>query len=219
MTARISAAGEPSRPRQAQGAARRPRALALGAAAAMIGGALLLGAALLQPLKSTLGLTLLEDAFDARRDAAAEEQADPANWRPWPWAEIAPIGRIAFPRLGESRIVLDSVSGEALAWGVGHAPESADLGAAGVTALAGHRDGALSFLGRLQEGDEIEVTGLDGPPILYRVSAIEVIDSRLEGFRLSHAGPDELAIATCWPIEALVSGPERLLVTARRVRE
>lgn len=177
----------------------------------------LLASALMQPAKSALGGALLDDAFDARRAAAVDARADAAAWRPWPWAQIAPIGRVTFPRLGESRIVLDSVSGEALAWGVGHAPETAALGAAGATAIAGHRDGAFALLGALQEGDVIELTPLDGPTLRYQVVAFEVVDSRHEGFPLVRHGPDTLLLATCWPIEALVSGPERLLVTARRI--
>lgn len=198
-------------------ARRRRRALRLASVLALFLGVALLGSALLQPVKAALGLALLDDAFEARRAAPADARADPENWRPWPWAEIAPIGRIAFPRLGESRTILDGVGGEALAWGVGHAPATAGLGAPGVTALAGHRDGAFAFLGRLEEGDLIELTPLEGAPIRYRVTSLEVIDARHRNFPIVRTGPDALALATCWPIEALVSGPERLLVTARRV--
>lgn len=180
-------------------------------------GAVLLVAALQQPAKAALGRILLERAFDARSAAPEEIRADAAAWRPWPWADMAPIGRLDFPTLGARRVVLDSASGEALAWGVGVVSGLAPLGAPGLTAVAGHRDGGFEILGGLQIGDVVELTTLDGAQARYRIVRREVVDSRRRRLPIRRHGPDDLVLATCWPIEALISGPERLLVHAVRI--
>ncbi|MCI4666075.1 MAG: class D sortase [Neomegalonema sp.] len=194
----------------------RRRAVRLGAALMIGVGAWLTGAALWMPAKAALGRLLLDRTFEARRVAPAAAQADPARWRPWPSADLSPIGRLRFPRLGESRIVLDSASGEALAWGVGHLRGSASIGAPGLTAAAGHRDGGFALLEHVKLGDVIEATPLNGETIRYRVTRRIVVDSRITTLPIRHSGPDELVLATCWPIEALASGPERLLIYASR---
>ena len=198
---------------------RRRWALRLGAVALVAAGVWTLGAALIAPAKAALGFYLLDRAFEARRAADDAERRDGALWRPWSSADLAPIGRLSFPRLGESRIILDSASGEALAWGVGHIRGAAPLGAPGMTAVAGHRDGGFTLLGELSEGDIVEITPLAGAPIRYEVTRRQIADARYDGIEIRHYGPDDLVMATCWPIEALASGPERLLVYARRLEE
>lgn len=37
--------------------------------------------------------------------------------KPWPWADMAPVARIRLPRLGVERVVLDTGSGQAMAFG------------------------------------------------------------------------------------------------------
>lgn len=201
---------------------RRPRLIGrrfwrFAAIACVMGGVVLLGSALLIPAKAWLGGVLLEQSFEARRAAPASERADPTRWRPWPWADLAPIGRVSAPRLGEERIILDSASGEALAWGVGHVRGTAGLGSAGVTAVGGHRDGVFAFLGEVAVGDVIEVTPLEGPRIQYEVVRREVVDSRHQRLPILHRGPDLLVLSTCWPLDSLVEGPERFVITAKRI--
>lgn len=146
--------------------------------------------------------------------AAPDDRADPEQWRPWPWAELAPVGELYFPSLDEQRVVSDSASGEALAWGVGHMSSTAGLGAPGVSVVAGHRDGAFAVLGDVHEGDTVELTTLDGEVHRYRVDERIVVDSGRAQLPIDHTGPDELVLTTCWPIDALVSGPERLVIRA-----
>lgn len=180
-------------------------------------GLALLVTSLAQPFKAHLGRTLLHQKFEARLAATPDEQADAGRWRPWPWADLAPIAELSFPELGERRVVVDSASGEALAWGVGHMPATAELGSPGVSVVAGHRDGSFELLGQVQEGDSVELTTLDGETLRYVVEERLVVDSREAVLPIVHTGPDELLLTTCWPIEALVSGPERLIVRARPV--
>lgn len=183
----------------------------------IIAGLWLTGTAVAQPLKGRLGHFLLEQTFGERVAADPSSRAEPERWRPWPWADIAPIGELHFPLRGERRLVVDSASGEALAWAAGHVPGTAGLGSSGVTAIAGHRDGRFGLLGDVEEGDPIELTTVDGERIRYVVERLQVVDSTRTLLSSEHTGPDRLVLTTCWPIDALFSGPERLLVQATRV--
>lgn len=177
-------------------------------------GLALLTSALAQPIKAHVGQRLLTSTLDARMAAPAEERTDPEQWRPWPWAELAPVAALHFPALGEQRVVVDSASGEALAWGPGHMTSTAALGAPGVSVVAGHRDGAFELLGQVHEGDTVELTTVDGEVHRYVVDERIVVDSGRVQLPIDHAGADELLLTTCWPIDAVISGPERLVIRA-----
>lgn len=182
--------------------------------AVLLTGLVISALSLIQPIKAELGARLLERELVARMQAPPDDRADADRWRPWPWANLAPVAELRFPGLGEQRIVADSASGEALAWGVGHMSETAPLGAPGVSVVAGHRDGAFRLLEDVDEGDVVELVTLNGETLRYQVSERRIVDSRVARLPIQHAGPDELVLTTCWPIEALASGPERLLLRA-----
>lgn len=196
-------------------APRSRRLRRLGAVVIAAVGLVLLASALTQPVQSWVGTQLLDQTLADRMAASRDEQADSDRWRPWPWANLAPIAELRFPELGEQRVVVDSASGEALAWGVGHMSETAPLGSPGVSVIAGHRDGAFDFLDQVLEGDSVELTTVDGTTVRYVIEERLVVDSRFAQLPIVHAGPDELILTTCWPIQALISGPERLLLRAR----
>lgn len=182
------------------------------AAVPLLIGLALLVSAVAQPIKAHVGRSLLASTFDARMAASIEDRADPDQWRPWPWADLAPVAELRFPTLGEQRVIVDSASGEALAWGAGHMPDTAPLGAPGVSVVAGHRDGAFELLGRVHEGDVVELTTVDGEVRRYRIDERTVVHSGRVQLPIVHTGPDELVLTTCWPIDALISGPERLVM-------
>lgn len=188
----------------------------LAAAVALVVGIYLLAGGLAQPIKAHVGHTLLERTFNDRLAAAPGDRGDPDQWRPWPWADLAPVGELHFPDLDERRIIADSANGEALAWAVGHVDGTAALGAPGVSAVAGHRDGRFELLDDVDEGDFVDLTTLDGSTIRYVVEERLVVDSRTVRLPIVHAGDQELILTTCWPIDAFVSGPERLLIRARQ---
>ena len=180
----------------------------------LVVGLAVLATALAQPIKAHVGQSLLASTLDARMAAPPEARADPEQWRPWPWAELAPVAELHFPALGEERVVVDSASGEALAWGVGHMTSTAALGAPGISVVAGHRDGAFEVLGDVHPGDTVELTTIDGEVHRYVVDERIVVDSGQSQLSIDHTGLDELVLTTCWPIDALLSGPERLVIRA-----
>ncbi len=184
------------------GRARRLTALALA-----LTGLGLLGYGLAAPAKARLGQILLDRAFERSVVSGAPE-------RPWPWADMAPAARISFPRLGESRIVLDRASGEAMAWGPGLVAGLAPLGGPGLAAIAAHRDTHFALLAEVRPGDLIRVETRSGALLRYRVVGARVVDSRRVSLPLDRLGPERLVLSTCWPFDALTPGPMRFVLFA-----
>jgi len=158
------------------------------------------------PAKAVAAQILLERAFD--RSVAIRHPV-----KPWPWADMAPVARIRVPRLGIDRIVLDTGSGQAMAFGPTLLPGGARLGRPGVTVIAAHRDTHFRFLRDVHVGDIIEMEGLDGIRHRYRIEDSEVV--RWDHFAIARdTSVNELALSTCYPFDAVRHGPLRLVVHA-----
>lgn len=136
--------------------------------------------------------------------------------RPWPWADMAPIARLQVPRLAADLIVLDDDSGQALAFGPGWTPASAEPASRGISVISAHRDTQFTLLQSLHPGDRIELTGLRARRS-YRVTGSEVVDSRNRRLPSAASG-DALLLVTCYPFDAVVpGGPLRYVVRAAPV--
>ena len=181
------------------------------AAAAVAAAALALGA---QPAwlhaKAHLAQLLLQQSW-AQRDHHGHAPA------PWPGADTYPVARLRAPRHGIDQIVLAGDSGRTLAFGPGWAEASAVPGSAnGTTVVSAHRDTHFAFLRALQVGDVLSLSGGSGERS-FRVSAMEVVDSRSHAIATDSGGA-RLLLVTCWPFDALqAGGPLRYLVTAEPV--
>jgi sortase A len=112
--------------------------------------------------------------------------------------------------------VLAGSSGQALAFGPGHVEQTADAGERGVTVYAAHRDTHFRFLKNVAIGDEIEVTRSDGRTFRYRVDGTSVVRFDASGIDPA-SNSHELVLSTCWPFDAVTSGPERYLVHATMI--
>ncbi|RZN07754.1 class GN sortase [Bradyrhizobium genosp. SA-3] len=167
-------------------------------------GAILFGDGAYIHAKAWLAQVLLERAFD--RSVATGELV-----KPWSWADTWPVARIEVKRIGASAIVLEGSSGQALAFGPGHVERTADAGERGVAVYAAHRDTHFRFLRNVAIGDVIEITRRDGRHFRYRADSSAVV-----GFDASGIDPAtqdfELVLATCWPFDAVTSGPERYVL-------
>ncbi|MGF1462264.1 MAG: class GN sortase [Maricaulaceae bacterium] len=143
-----------------------------------------------------------------------ETQADAAPVKPWPWADTWPVARLSAPRLDAGAVVLAEAGGEALAFAPAWLNASAGPGQAGLGVIAAHRATHFRFLADLQPGDRV---GLETPDRLreYRVVSTRVV--RFDRSGLTVAGPDGLALVTCWPLDAKTPGPLRLVVEAEPV--
>jgi sortase A len=161
------------------------------------------------PVKAVAAQFLLERAFE-RSTSLHRPQ------KPWPWADMAPIARLRVPRLGIDRIVLDTGSGQAMAFGPTLLPGGAKLGEPGVTVMAAHRDTHFRFLQYVRTGDLIEAEGVDGITRRYRVIGSDIV--RWDQFAISQDGQtNALALSTCYPFGAIRHGPLRYVVHAERV--
>lgn len=156
--------------------------------------------------KAWLAQILLERAFD--RSVATGQPV-----KPWSWADTWPVARIEVKRIGASAIVLEGTSGQALAFGPGHLHQTVDAGERGIAIYAAHRDTHFRFLRDVAIGDVIDVARSDGKRFRYRADSSAVVrfdasglDAAAEGF--------ELVLATCWPFDAVTSGPERYILHA-----
>ncbi|WP_375762500.1 class GN sortase [Bradyrhizobium sp. B025] len=167
-------------------------------------GAVLFGDGAYIHAKAWLAQVLLERAFD--RNVATGEVV-----KPWSWADTWPVARIEVKRIGASAIVLDGTSGQTLAFGPGHIERTVDAGERGVAVYAAHRDTHFRFLRNVAIGDVIEITRRDGRHFRYRVDSSAVV--RFDASGIDPATQDaELVLATCWPFDAVTSGPERYVL-------
>ncbi|PIT05068.1 sortase [Bradyrhizobium nitroreducens] len=159
--------------------------------------------------KAWLAQRLLERAFD--RSVATGEVV-----KPWSWADTWPVARIEVKRIGATAIVLEGASGQALAFGPGHIPQTADAGERGVAVYAAHRDTHFRFLRNVSVGDVIEITRRDGKRFRYRADYSAVVDADASGIDRSAQGV-ELVLTTCWPFDAITPGPERYVLHATSI--
>lgn len=154
------------------------------------------------PAKAALAQVLLERAF-------ARTLTEGRSARPWPWADTEPVARLTVA--GRSFVVLRGGSGQALAFGPGHLDGTPEAGAPGTAIIAAHRDTQFAVLGQLGPGDSVTVTDRDGRIRRFRVTGTRV--ARWDASGIDPQAPGRhLDLVTCWPLEALQSGPLRLIV-------
>lgn len=158
--------------------------------------------------KAQVAQVLLERAW---RRALAGEIAP----KPWPWADTWPVGRITVPRLGKSAIILSGASGEAMAFGPGLSASGPALAKQGTAIIGGHRDTHFAFLKDLIVGEEVEIESRSGIEH-YEIERTEIVLARASGIEPFAPG-HRVALVTCWPFDALVPGPLRYVVYARRI--
>jgi len=172
-------------------------------------GAILFGEGAYIHAKAWLAQVLLERAF-------AETIATGKPTKPWSWADTWPVARIEVKRIGASAIALAGSSGQALAFGPGHVEQTAEPGERGVAVYAAHRDTHFRFLRDVAIGDEINVTRSDGKEFRYRADFSTVVRFDASGIDPAVQG-HELVLSTCWPFDALTSGPERYILHATMI--
>lgn len=144
------------------------------------------------------------------RRAYAAHCVDGKPHPPWGWADMHPIGRLRVPRLGIDRMILNSASGQSMAFGVGHVSLTSPPNRNGICVLSGHRDGQFAFLEGLQPGDCVLVDTRDGVRT-YRVNDIEVVQQD-EGPVLEPTPVPRLALVTCYPFRSYRSSTHRYIV-------
>jgi sortase A len=167
----------------------------------------LAGAALIKA-KAWLAPVLIETAW-AQTLARGGEPV-----KPWSWADTWPVARLRAPAQEVELLVLAGDSGNALAFGPGHATASATLGSAGLAVIGGHRDTHFAFLRDLPVGALLRLELPDGRWRSYAVESSRVVDASRELLPTGLA-EEVLLLVTCYPFDALqANGPLRYVVRA-----
>jgi len=134
---------------------------------------------------------------------------------PWPWADTWPVARLSAKAGDVDMIVLAGGSGRTLAFGPGHLSASSLPGEPGNSVIAGHRDTHFNFLRDIEIGETLVIEKISGRKHLYKVIAIDVVDSR-RGSLLLDTDAAMLSLVTCYPFESREpGGPMRYVVTAK----
>ena len=173
-------------------------------------GLLLFGQGAYIHVKAVIAQILLRHAF-------AQTVATGHDVKPWSWADTWPIARIEIKRLHADTIVLAGSSGQALAFGPGHVELTPDAGERGVAVYSAHRDTHFRFLKDVIAGDQIDVTRKDGQTFHYRADGSSVVRFDASGID-PFSNNYELVLTTCWPFDAITSGPDRYVLHAKMLR-
>jgi sortase A len=135
--------------------------------------------------------------------------------KPWPWADTWPVARLQAPNQNVDLMVLAGDSGNALAFGPGHATASALPGTEGLVVIGGHRDTHFAFLEDLNTGARLILQDASGATQTYVVEEAAVIDASRQALA-QERGDAGLLLVTCYPFDALsVGGSLRYVVSAR----
>ncbi|MDB4087651.1 sortase [Amylibacter sp.] len=161
----------------------------------------------LMPIKAIIGQHYLEVAW---QDSLKKNKLS----KPWKSADFYMIGELTIPKLKISRVILNSVSGEALAWSIGRVDNVGSSSSSGPIILAGHRDSHMQFMSKLNVGDKIELMMTDGVLKTYEISKT-VIAERPELKTFTHKiKMNSLVLTTCWPFNSSKQGTKRYLIIA-----
>ena len=161
----------------------------------------------LMPIKAIIGQHYLEVAWK-------ESLKNNKLSKPWKSADFYMIGELIVPKFKISRVILNSVSGEALAWSIGRVNNVGYSSSRGPIILAGHRDSHMQFMSKLNIGDKIELVMSDGVLKIYEISHLEVTDKPELKLLSNSINSDSLILTTCWPFQSIKNGQKRYLIFA-----
>jgi len=161
----------------------------------------------IMPIKAIIGQHYLEVAWK-------ESLKNNKLSKPWKSADFYMIGELIVPKLKISRVILNSVSGEALAWSIGRVTNLVSSSKNEPIILAGHRDSHMQFMSKLKIGDKIELMMTDGVLKTYEISQLEVTDKPELKLLSNSINSDSLILTTCWPFQSIKNGQKRYLIFA-----
>ena len=164
----------------------------------------------LMPIKAIIGQHYLEVAW---KDSLKSNKLS----KPWKSADFYMVGELIVPKLKISRVILNSVSGEALAWSIGRVNNVGSSSSRGPIILAGHRDSHMQFMSKLNIGDKIELMMTDGVLKTYEISQLEVTDRPELKTSYTSINDESLVLTTCWPFNASRSSQQRYIVVAQSI--
>ena len=158
-------------------------------------------------IKAAVAQHLLEHAWTF---SSQTQQAQ----KPWPWADTRAIARLSAPSTDTRIIVLEGLSGEAMAFGPGLQNITPSTGTSNLL-IGGHRDTHMTFMKDLKYGDELYLETLDGSINNYHIEEMFIANTDTETLQVDPQS-NSLILVTCYPFDALVAGgPLRYVVVAQ----
>ena len=171
----------------------------------VLGGVLGIAKASLMPIKAIVGQHYLEVAWQESLRTNETE-------KPWKSADFYTIGELKVKRLKISRVILNTISGEAMAWGIGRINNIKSKSSSGPVILAGHRDSHMKFMYELNVGDKIELIMSDGLMQTYIVSKTEITNKPELEIPESIYKKNSLILTTCWPRKSSKQALQRYII-------
>jgi len=164
----------------------------------------LAGSSLYMSTKAKLAQLLLHEAWASSLESGT-------NTKPWRWADMSTVAKLTFPKLDKSYVVLDSASGEAMAFGPGLVAGNPQEAHSQTLAIGGHRDSHLAVLEHLKADEPVTLQALDGATHHYTMIDKYIVDSSRNDIGIS-SGKSGLVLITCYPFNATqTGGPLRMV--------
>ena len=160
------------------------------------------------PIKAIIGQHYLEVAW-------TESLKNNRLSKPWRSADFFMVGELKVPRLKITRVILNSVSGEAMSWGIGLVTNIGTSSGNKPIILAGHRDSHMQFMSELNVGDKIELKMSGGVMKTFIISKTDIAKQPELIMSARNTENESLILTTCWPFGLQKPGTERYIVTAK----
>ena len=163
----------------------------------------------IMPIKAIIGEQYLEVAW--KESLRANKLS-----KPWRSADFYMIGKLTVPKLKISRVILNSSTGEAMAWGIGRVDNAQSSSKDGPIILAGHRDSHMQFMSKLNVGDKIELMMSNRVLKTFIISKTDITKEPELVVSALNTKNEILILTTCWPFNSQKPGSERYIVTAEK---
>ena len=163
----------------------------------------------IMPIKAIIGQQYLEVAW--KESLRANKLS-----KPWRSADFYMIGKLTVPKLKISRVILNSSTGEAMAWGIGRVDNAQSSSKDGPIILAGHRDSHMQFMSKLNVGDKVELMMSNRVLKTFIISKTDITKKPELAVSALNTKNEILILTTCWPFNSQKPGSERYIVTAEK---
>lgn len=152
-------------------------------------------------------ITEFEQKLEETEDEEAEsdgtetdEQASVSEEDAAILAEGDVLGIITIEKIGIKYPIMEGTGSKVLNAGIGHLPETAQIGAAGNTVLCGHNGSRYGTfftpLNQVVKGDEVSILDKNGDVHLYEVTETFIIDPYDNSIK-TQGDTEELTLFTC----------------------
>jgi len=165
--------------------------------------------------KAAFDEALLASIHSEEHDTSGWSSARVEHYQEVSGAPVTALARLDVPDASVSVMVLPGTDETTLNRAVGHIEGTPTPGEAGNVGIAGHRDGFFRGLKKLEAGDRLSMTTLEGVA-QYEVASIEIVEPRAVEV-LDQTPYDAITLVTCYPFYYVGDAPQRYIVHARKV--